>query len=109
MEYKLEPENIPENIGFKCEYFGLEMVLSPEEKRLRELALEYHERAEAYDRTVCSDINPCNRIVPVTAQQFSLVNRNARKIRDELFSEVEKLGFNYEQWKEAIFNASRLS
>ena len=88
---------------------GLKWYFLLKKKRLRELALEYHERAEAYDRTVCSDINPCNRIVPVTAQQFSLVNRNARKIRDELFSEVEKLGFNYEQWKEAIFNASRLS
>jgi len=94
-------------IEFEREYFGFPIELTIEEKRLRKLALEYHERTEAYDRTVCSGFNSCNRTIPVNSQQVSLVNLNAKKIRDELFIEVEKLGFKQKQWQEAIFNASR--
>ena len=94
---------------FQREYLGIPLELTSEEKRLYELAREYHKRTEAYDRTVCSGPVRCGGIMPVTSQQFYLVNRNARKIRDELFIEAEKLGFNQKQWQAAVFNAATIS
>jgi len=40
--------------AFQREYLGVPWTPSPEQKQLRELAREYHERTEAYDRTVCT-------------------------------------------------------
>jgi hypothetical protein len=47
--------------AFQREYLGVPWTPSPEEKRLRELTREYHERTEAYDRTACSGL-PSDRV-----------------------------------------------
>ena len=92
--------------AFHREYLVLPWTSSPEEKRKRELAREYHERTEAYDRTVCTGPIVRGGIMPVTPEQSSLINRNARKVRDELGVEAARLGFTPKQWCEAISNAA---
>ena len=51
--------------------------------KLYDLAMEYHRRCEAYDRTVCSDRRG-GVAVPSTSEQSRLVNDNAIRIRREI-------------------------
>ena len=92
--------------AFKREYLGVPWTPSPEEKLLRDLAREYHERTEAYDSTVCTGPIVRGGIMPATPEQHALINRHARTVRDELSVEAARLGFTPKQWREAISNAA---
>ena len=92
--------------AFQREYLGVPWTPSPEEKRLRELAHEYHERTEAYDRTVCTGPIVRGGIMPATPEQHSRINIHARTVRDELGVEAARLGFTPKQWREAISNVA---
>jgi hypothetical protein len=56
----------------------------PADKTLRELAREYHERTEAYDRSVCTGPIDRGRIMPANSDQFSAINKHAKMVREEL-------------------------
>ena len=105
---KMEHEFKPQSLEFQREYLGIPLELTSEEKRLYELAREYHERTEAYDRTVCTGPVRCGGIMPADCEQRSLVNRNARNIYDELGVEAANLGFKPKQWRKAVFDAAIL-
>lgn len=92
--------------AFQREYLGVPWTPSPEEKRLRELAREYHERTEAYDRTICTGPIGRGGIMPATIDQQALINRHAGTVRDELGIEAARQGFSPKQWREAISNAA---
>ena len=92
--------------AFKREYLEVPWTPSPEEKLLRDLAREYHERTEAYDSTVCTGPIVRGGIMPATPEQHALINRHARTVRDELSVEAARLGFTPKQWREAISNAA---
>ena len=92
--------------AFQREYLGVPWTPSPEEKLLRDLAREYHERTEAYDSTVCTGPIVRGGIMPATPEQHALINRHARTVRDELSVEAARLGFTPKQWREAISNAA---
>lgn len=91
--------------AFQREYLGV-WTPSREEKRLRELAREYHERTEAYDRTICTGPIVRGGIMPATPEQHALINRHAGTVRDELGIEAARLGFSPKQWREAISKAA---
>ena len=55
-----------------------------EERYLHELASEYHERTEDYDRTVCTGPVVRNAIRPANGREFTAINKNAQKVRKEL-------------------------
>lgn len=78
---------------------------TPEEQRLRELAREYHDRTEAYDRTVCTGPILRNGIMPATDRERSLITQNADMLRAALDQEAAGLGFTWPQWLRAIRNA----
>lgn len=65
----------------------------PPDQLLYDLAREYHERCEAYDRTVCTGpIGPGGGILPVTPRESGLINKNAKAILDELLDRAVKQG-----------------
>ncbi len=70
--------------------------------RLLELAKEYCDRTEMYDRTVCTGPVRNGGILPVTSLEMSLVNANARAVMNELSVKAGRLGFSPRQLLEAI-------
>jgi hypothetical protein len=65
----------------------------PPDQLLYELAREYHERCETYDRTVCTGpIGPGGGILPATPRESGLINSNAKAILNELIDRGVKQG-----------------
>jgi hypothetical protein len=77
-----------------------------EEIRLRELAEEYHKTCEDYDRTICTGPIKDGAILPATGEEASAINRHATAVRNGLFRRAQELGFDRQQWMEAIVEAS---
>jgi hypothetical protein len=73
--------------------------------QLDELAAEYHERCEAYDRTVCTGPIIRGEIMPANWCERELINRNAAALRHALFVCAENVGFTRQQITEAFKNA----
>jgi hypothetical protein len=93
----------------ECDFQDIYLGVWParEEKYLYELATEYHERTEAYDRTVCTGGFRNGRILPATGHETMLINRNALAIRQELEERAKNHGMNRQQVKEAIHRYDR--
>ncbi|BDD79945.1 hypothetical protein [Burkholderia phage FLC10] len=70
--------------------------------QLDELAAEYHERCEAYDRTVCTGPIGRDGILPATSHELRLINRHAIAVLRELRSRAELHGFSPIQLFKAI-------
>lgn len=52
-------------------------------------AWEYHERCEAFDRTVCSKI--VNGVAqPATSEEVARVNENAKRVKEELYDRIRR-------------------
>lgn len=62
------------------------------DRRLYELAKQYHEETEAYDQTVCSGRIERGIAMPVDAYEFGLINRNALRVRDRLIKDNPGIG-----------------
>lgn len=92
--------------AFRREYLGVPPQETDDERKLRELAEEYHRRTEAYDRTICTGPIKRGAIMPATAWEGSQINRHAKAVRDELEVEAVKLGFTPQQWRDAIRRAA---
>ncbi|ADP02352.1 gp7 [Burkholderia phage KS14] len=70
--------------------------------QLDELAAEYHERCEAYDRLVCTGPIIHGSIMPATAHELRLIGRNARAVLRELAERAAMLGYSSRQLTKAI-------
>ena len=57
------------------------------DRRLYELARQYHEETEAYDQTVCSGRNDRGVAMPVDVYEHGLINRNALKVRAQILKD----------------------
>jgi phosphoribosylaminoimidazole-succinocarboxamide synthase len=80
---------------FECEW-------TPTEKddKLRELALRYHAKTEAYDRTVCTGPIVDGSIQPFGPRQAALINRNANKVFQQIKEEAARHGIDFaEMWR----------
>lgn len=69
---------------------------------LMELAREYHEKTEAYDRTVCTGLVKDGEIHPASGEEWKLSNLHAIKLNNQLYAKAYKLGFTPQNWSEAI-------
>ncbi len=92
--------------SFEREYLGMPYTPSKEEIRLRELAEEYHKTCEDYDRTICTGPIKDGAILPATGEEAAAINRHATAVRNGLFRRAQELGFDRQQWMEAIVEAS---
>ena len=70
--------------------------------KLLDLAQQYYDRTERYDRIVCTGPIRNGSIMPADGTQFSLINRNARRVMNELMKEVIDLGFGFKDFKNAL-------
>jgi hypothetical protein len=80
---------------FECEF-------PPPDARLFALARAYHERTEAYDRTVCTGPIGRDGIMPATPRERGLINRNAGIVMREILHEGQMLGFTLAELRHAI-------
>lgn len=76
---------------------------------LVKLADEYHQRTEAFDRTICTGPVGYAGIQPTNAREAALVNDNALRVRRELVDRAMHAGFTEAQFKEALMHYIRRS
>ena|SRR5260221_2270662 len=92
----------------RSELYGDWLAETAEEKALRELAKQYHERCETYDQSVCTGRHPkTGTAMPVDPYQFRSINTHALRVRDEINRVGESMGFTDEQVTRAIQNYVR--
>lgn len=72
--------------AFKALLYG-DFTPTEEDRRLHELAKQYHKEAEAYDQIVCSGKSKSGAAMPVDAYELRLINRNALKILNRIRDE----------------------
>jgi hypothetical protein len=92
---------------FRREYLCMPWQPTAAEEQLRALAKEYHERTEAYDRTVCTGPIVRGAVMPVTGAERSAINRFAIYLRDHLGIQAAQMGFSRKDWIRAIQDATR--
>lgn len=73
---------------------------------LDDLAREYYDRAEAYDRTVCTGPIRDGSILPASRHEHSLINRNATALLRELGERAERMGYTRNQLHQAMKKCS---
>lgn len=79
-----------------------EWIVSPEDRRLRELAERYHAECEAFDRTVCTGPIVHGAIIPVDARELAAVNVNATKVLKATLDLAESEGLRRDEMRRAI-------
>ena len=62
------------------------------DRRLYDLAKQYHEETEAYDQTVCSVKNERGVAMPKDYYELRLIGQNALKVRKRLINETPDIG-----------------
>lgn len=89
--------------------FQGEFSIEARDRVLVQLADEYHQRTEAFDRTVCTGPMGHEGIMPANPRQLALINANAQRIRRELVDRAVQAGFTEAQFKVAMMHSIRRS
>ncbi len=76
--------------SFKDEY-NCSFVISEKDRILHEIAKEYHEKTEAYDRVFCSAINDRGIAIPTCGREMRLISINAKEVLAKLLNEYPAL------------------
>lgn len=66
------------------------------------LAKEYHDRCEAYDRTVCTGPIQDGAIMPANTCQFALINIHASAVRADIICRARVAGIKAKEMQQAI-------
>lgn len=85
---------------------GKRIVIPCPHNVLHDLAAQYHQRTEAYDRTVCTGPMGRDGILPADGYERGLINSHARRVANELGAKIATLGFTPKQWQRAIYDAA---
>lgn len=80
---------------------------SPVDAELRKLAAEYHDRCEAYDRTVCLQRNKEGVAIPTNGYERTMIERYAYKVKEELVDRARETGATRMQLHDAIVAEAR--
>jgi hypothetical protein len=71
---------------------------------LHDLAQQYHDRCNAYDRMVCTGKSPrSGDVLPMNGRESGMVNRNARHVHEDIVRQGFVMGFTEKQIIEAIW------
>jgi len=71
------------NNGFYAQYLCFPLQ-NPEQQRAMLAAEDYHRECEYFDRLVCRHKNSEGIAMPSNGREMGLINRNARKVREEV-------------------------
>lgn len=91
-------------IEFTAEYQA-EFVAG--ERHYYKLAMEYHDRTEAYDQRVCSRKTTRGIAVPYSGQERQLVNRNAKMVFQDIANREGLQMQEFLEFRRAIVDAGR--
>jgi hypothetical protein len=87
--------------SFRSAYFGQwieDTDIHKEEECLYDLAREYHQRCDDYDRAVCSGKSvTTGEPFPADNYQMEAINRHAIQVRDEIIGRGKSLGLSEER------------
>jgi hypothetical protein len=84
-----------------------ELDINPQHNgQLYDLAEEYHQRTEQYDRTICTGPIRHGGIIPWTAEQRAAINRHAKKVLKEMVLRARCLGFSAKEMQGMISHVS---
>lgn len=86
-------------MSFEKEYF---CIFLNEDIKLHELAKEYHEQCEAYDKLVCRARTKKGVAMPNSLSEHSLITANAKWLWSVLQKEAENLGYSKDRWSQAV-------
>lgn len=81
--------------NFKTEYLSEPFKISDIELYLYNLASKFYQITEEYDRTICTGPIINGSIHPSNGREFILINKNALKVRKELFLKPENMALLY--------------
>ena len=82
-----------------------EWVPTEKDHRLHELAKRYHDKTEAYDRTVCTGPILHGSIQPASSRELVLINSNAHKVWRQIEEEAARHGITQDEMWRAITKA----
>ena len=88
--------------NYTREYLGIWLEKTPREIFLEELAAEYHNNTEEYDRKVCSGPVVRGSIMPANPNERSAINKNARMELERLKEKAADLRFSTKELMSAI-------
>jgi hypothetical protein len=74
---------------------------------LSDLAKQYHETCESYDRTVCRGPIKDGQVMPSNGSELSLISRHAESLREQQLKQILPLGYTRRDWLRAIQKADR--
>lgn len=72
--------------------------------KLTELAIEYENRCEQYDSTVCSMKSQKGSAMPFNGEELALVCKNARKVMSEI---AKREHISFETLRVAVFGLNK--
>lgn len=90
---------------FQQEYMGIWVTgVSEDETRYREMALEYCQRTEEFDRKVCTGPVVRDAIRPAGGDETSSINRNATRVLQSLSQRERDEGRDWSSalWRDAL-------
>ena len=87
---------------FRRTYLARPCGPTDEDRRARELALEYHTATERYDRAVCSSRDAHGNGVPTGPGEVGKINRYAQEILKQVRQDAEKEGVSWSKVQAAI-------
>lgn len=79
------------------------MSLVSAEQALHDLARQYHERCDAFDRTVCTAKSPrSGEVLPANGYEQGLINKHAQHVHEDIVRQGHFMGFTPRQIEDAI-------
>ncbi len=85
-------------MNYVAEYFG---TFKPEHD-LYDLAQQYQDRCEAFDRTVCTGPVGRDGILPADCRESGKINRHAISVFNELCKKAVEAGYTKQDFQRAV-------
>jgi hypothetical protein len=77
-------------------------AFSKEEQELYQLAREFDEGCESFDRRVCSVRSKRGTALPANSHEMRMICQHANRLFDEMLPQVYALGFGAKEFHDAI-------
>jgi hypothetical protein len=93
------------NETFESQHLCMPKPQSEHQIKLRQLARQYVEECEAYDRTVCTGPIERGAIMPRTSEEWALSRSNAHIAAEQLRRQAKDMGISAKDFNLALMKA----